>query len=59
MAVASIGLCYSTDTAEKWPLMVPGSEVFIPNLSSIQAGNIVNETSASDNIEAQQFMVNK
>ncbi|KAK7991892.1 hypothetical protein PG996_013095 [Apiospora saccharicola] len=56
VTVASIGLCYSTDTAENHALMVPGGTVFIPNLSSIQAGDIVNETTTS--LGAQQFMAN-
>ncbi|KAK7942898.1 uncharacterized protein PG986_012011 [Apiospora aurea] len=55
VTVASIGLCYSTDTAEKNALMEPGT-VFIPNLSSIQAGDIVNDTTTS--LGAQQFMAN-
>lgn len=55
--MASIGLCYSTDTAENHALMVPGGTVFVPNLSSIQAGDIVNETTTS--LGAQQFMANK
>ncbi|KAK8069622.1 hypothetical protein PG994_006238 [Apiospora phragmitis] len=55
VTVASIGLCYSTDTAEKNPLMETG-KVFIPNLSSIQAGDIVNDTTTS--LGAQQYMAN-
>ncbi|KAK7931345.1 hypothetical protein PG985_002057 [Apiospora marii] len=56
VTVASIGLCYSTDTAESHALMVPGGTVFVPNLSSIQAGDIVNETTTS--LGAQQYMAN-
>lgn len=37
--------------------MVPGGTVFVPNLSSIQAGDIVNETTTS--LGAQQYMANK
>ncbi|KAK8879477.1 hypothetical protein PGQ11_000771 [Apiospora arundinis] len=46
VAVASIGLCYSTDANEKVALMEPGNTVFIPNLSSIKAGE--NETPGAE-----------
>lgn len=56
IAVSVLGLCYSTDTAEKHALSVEGM-VAIADMSTIQTGNIVSSSSAS--LAAQQFAANK
>ena len=54
--MAVLGLCYSTDTAEKHALAIEGM-VAIADMSTIQTGNIVSSSSAS--LAAQQFAANK
>ncbi|KAI5459147.1 hypothetical protein BGZ63DRAFT_390369 [Mariannaea sp. PMI_226] len=53
--VASLGLCYTNDTAEKHALMVPGN-VSIPDMSSVQTNKIVSDNSTS--LGAQQYTAN-
>lgn len=55
IAVASLGLCYSTDTADTKALLSPG-QIYAPNLTAIQAGGLVAVKSSS--LGAQQYTAN-
>ncbi|KAH7022298.1 hypothetical protein EDB80DRAFT_559228 [Ilyonectria destructans] len=55
VGVASLGLCYSNNTAQKHALMVPGM-VSIPDMSSLQTARLVSDKSSS--LSAQQYTAN-
>ncbi|KAH6884471.1 hypothetical protein B0T10DRAFT_531209 [Thelonectria olida] len=55
IGVASLGLCYSNDTAEKHALMVPGN-ISIPDMSSVQTDKIISDKSEA--LGAQQYTAN-
>lgn len=55
VGVASLGLCYSNNTAQKHALLVPGN-VSIPDMSSLQTARLVSDRSSS--LSAQQYTAN-
>ena len=56
IAVASLGFCFSTDTAEKDALMENG-EILLPDMSEIGTENIITDGSAT--LAAQQYVANR
>jgi hypothetical protein len=56
IAVASLGFCFSTDTAEKNALLDPGT-ILLPDMSGIGTGNIISDGSMS--LAAQQYAANR
>ena len=56
VAVASLGLCYSTDTADQHALMIPG-QIYAPDLTELQAGGLVSVKTV--NLGAQQYTANR
>jgi hypothetical protein len=56
IAVASLGFCFSTDTAEKDALMEDG-QILLSDMSSIGTDNIISDGSAS--LAAQQYVANR
>jgi hypothetical protein len=56
IAVASLGFCFSTDTAEKDALMEDG-QILLADMSSIGTDNIISDGSAS--LAAQQYAANR
>jgi phosphate/sulfate permease len=56
IAVASLGFCFSTDTAEKNALMEDG-QILLADMSSIGTDNIISDGSAS--LAAQQYVANR
>ncbi|TDZ13412.1 hypothetical protein C8035_v004432 [Colletotrichum spinosum] len=55
VGLAAIGLCYSTDTADKRALLVPGN-VTIPNMATIETERVVKSNSKT--LGAQQYTAN-
>jgi hypothetical protein len=56
IAVASLGFCFSTDTAEKNALLQAG-EVVLPDMSRIGTNNIISDGSGA--LAAQQYAANR
>ncbi|KAL0934903.1 uncharacterized protein CTRU02_209494 [Colletotrichum truncatum] len=55
VGLAAIGLCYSTETADKRALLVPGN-VTIPNLANIETDKVVKSNSKT--LGAEQYTAN-
>ncbi|KAF6820657.1 hypothetical protein CPLU01_12682 [Colletotrichum plurivorum] len=55
VGLAAIGLCYSTDTADKQALLVPGN-VTIPNMATIETEKVVKSNSTT--LGAQEYTAN-
>lgn len=56
IGVASLGLCYSTDLAERRARFAPGN-VTIPSMATIQTAKII--SSPSSERSAQQYTANR
>lgn len=58
IALASIGLCYSVENAEKYARLVPG-RIALPELSTIITTSSVAKSSSSSSVGARQYTANR